>query len=342
MKSIDEAKTRAIQVEESLISIMEKHRLEPILKKSKALEDITTDELSHRMAIYRAARFSLKGVRRLCMPGITPRLKIPNSEEIEHLLNMSNYESPFGDMLEHQITNEAGYITNGEAEEEIPHGVPKIVYYLARAILSLGGLSTAGIFRIAGNNEQLGILRRSLERGEFRILQQETGPSLKENKKKSPKKKNSFFEKENMIPLPINDAHVPATLLKAWFRELEVSLIPEQFYDVSLKAASSEAIANRIAAVKKIISSLPYSHQCTLEFLISFLRIIAGEDGGEGVNATRMNINNLAIVFGPTILRAPASLNDDPIMDIGTAFGNAKLEQAFLTTILSNPQAIFN
>ena len=333
MRSILETKTRITELE----ALLRHGSPQPggFSKRAKNVQD----ELMHKMAIYRASRFAIKGVRRMCMPGVSPRLRIPLDDEIEHLMNMSLYESPFGEALEPQDHDEVEEKTPPFKTSSEHYSIPKIALYLTEAILSLGGLSTPGIFRIAGNNEQLSILRRSLERGEFRPLKQ--GPQSPKGKTaKSPVfKRNGDILCDPGAPLPINDVHVPATLLKTWLRELEVSLIPEHFYDAALKAASISPQVSRVAAIRKMIFSLPQSHRVTLEFLILFLRIIAGED--QGPNETKMNINNLAIVFGPTILRAPASFNSDPGMDIAKAFGNAKLEQAFLTTILTNPAAIF-
>lgn len=293
-------------------------------------DSLPDEDFSHYIAIYRASRFALKGARRLCMPGITPRLKIPSSEETEHLLSMSLYDSPFGENLS---TEEIQYDESGNEVIRIP----EILTYLTRSIILLDGLNTPGLFRIAGNNEQISILRRYLEHQEFPNLKNESVVNpVTRSPGKSSKKKEPLPEQ---IILFVNDAHVPATILKSWLRELEDSVIPESFYHAALAAASLENPIDRINSIKEIVNSIPLSHKTTLEFLVSFLRIIGGED--QGPNNTKMTINNLAIIFGPTLLRAPAVTCNDTLLDISTAFNNAKLEQAFLSTILMNPLEFF-
>ncbi|KAM0683876.1 hypothetical protein MDAP_000613 [Mitosporidium daphniae] len=333
MKSILESKAKVAELQVFLASST------PLGSSSKKSKNVQQEELIHRTAIYRASKFALKGIRRTCMPGVSPRLRIPLAEEIEHLMNMSLYDSPFGESLEQKDVEVKG--PDSPTTNEQPACIPKIAMYLTEAIISLGGLSTPGIFRIAGNNEQLSILRRSLEKGEFRTLYSDAqSPKTQKAKSSSPKRKSNSSLCDSGTPLPVNDVHVPATLLKTWLRELEVSLVPEHFYDAALKAANISSQSEKIAAIKKIVSALPPCHKSTLEFLTLFFRIIAGED--QGPNETKMNVTNLAIVFGPTILRAPASVSSDSAMDIAKAFNNAKLEQLFLTTILSNPTAIFS
>jgi hypothetical protein len=117
------------------------------------------------------------------------------------------------------------------------------------------------------------------------------------------------------------DANIPASLLKLWLRELSEPLIPSQFYDECL------ANVNNPKKAIQIIQQLPPVHQRVLSYLVRFLQIVADPDNQV---KTKMTVNNLAMVFAPNFLRCPSHL------PAHTVFENAKLEQAFLRTLILN------
>lgn len=66
---------------------------------------------------------------------------------------------------------------------------------------------------------------------------------------------------------PVSDAHVPASLLKLWYRELYESLIPDELYQecVQYCADPDRAVA--------IVHRLPEFHRLVLSYLIRFLQV---------------------------------------------------------------------
>ena len=66
---------------------------------------------------------------------------------------------------------------------------------------------------------------------------------------------------------PVSDAHVPASLLKLWYRELYESLIPDELYQdcVQYCADPERAVA--------IVHRLPEFHRLVLSYLIRFLQV---------------------------------------------------------------------
>ncbi len=93
-------------------------------------------------------------------------------------------------------------------------------------------------------------------------------------------------------------AHVVTGACKLYLRELEVPLLP---WDTHQKFLACETITDpavKLATVKELVGNLNAVSQHTLRRLMYHLWDVAGF---EKVN--RMSPNNLAIVFGPTIMR---------------------------------------
>ncbi len=93
-------------------------------------------------------------------------------------------------------------------------------------------------------------------------------------------------------------AHVVTGACKLYLRELEVPLLP---WDTHQRFLACEAIADadvKLATVFELVNQLNAVSQHTLRRLMFHLWEVAGH---EKVN--RMSPNNLAIVFGPTIMR---------------------------------------
>lgn len=68
-------------------------------------------------------------------------------------------------------------------------------------------------------------------------------------------------------PTECSDPHVPASLLKLWYRELESPLIPDDFY-----ADCINNFTNAEAAVA-VVNRLPEINRLVLAYLIRFLQV---------------------------------------------------------------------
>ena len=68
-------------------------------------------------------------------------------------------------------------------------------------------------------------------------------------------------------PMDINDPHVPASLLKLWYRELEEPLIPAEYY--------TDCIENHLnaEAAVLVVNKLPEINRLVLAYLIRFLQV---------------------------------------------------------------------
>lgn len=70
-----------------------------------------------------------------------------------------------------------------------------------------------------------------------------------------------------VLPSDCPDPHIPASLLKLWYRELYEPLIPAQFYETCV-----ENYANADAAIA-IVNQLPDINRLVLCYLIRFLQV---------------------------------------------------------------------
>jgi hypothetical protein len=68
-------------------------------------------------------------------------------------------------------------------------------------------------------------------------------------------------------PTDCPDPHIPASLLKLWYRELHEPLIPAMFYDDCI-----ENFANPDAAIA-VVNRLPEINRMVLAYLIRFLQV---------------------------------------------------------------------
>ncbi|KAJ2804655.1 hypothetical protein H4R20_002418 [Coemansia guatemalensis] len=166
-------------------------------------------------------------------------------------------------------------------------GLPHILECLVARIVELGGDHTEGLFRVSADSDAVAMTRLRIEAG-------------------------------NMDLSHIRDPNVPASLLKEWLRDLAEPLVPESLYERCVCAPNDPDTALGVLAL------IPPTALHVLKYLLHFLARLLHPD----VQArTRMDGSNLALIFGPTLLRNPAS-------DLKDAFMTTSGEQAFVLTLL--------
>lgn len=163
---------------------------------------------------------------------------------------------------------------------------PKVLVFLCKAIEKCNGFHTEGIFRIPCDYQESVKLRIQIEKEEYNI--------------------------ESIL-----DPHVPAGVLKFWFRDLKYPLIIN--YEDAMRASFDGYLP-----VLSIVQNLPESHRNTVMFLVTFLQRMAANE-----SSNKMSINNLSMIFSPSFLRCPS---DDP----KAVLNNAKSEQSFVKILLEN------
>ncbi|XP_078369096.1 rho GTPase-activating protein 24-like isoform X1 [Oculina patagonica] len=143
--------------------------------------------------------------------------------------------------------------------------------------IKANGLLEEGLFRLPGQAKNVAELKDAFNRGEI--------PELECNKA---------------------EVHSVASVLKSYFRELPEPLIPYDYFEVFLTAARCYEMyeGDGVIAIQKQLKTLPRPNYILLAYLCRFLFEVQ-----EHCQQNKMNVRNLAMVFGPNILR---SGSEDP------------------------------
>lgn len=172
-----------------------------------------------------------------------------------------------------------------QAEKYPGRVLPWLETILIDLIISSDGQHTEGLFRVPANPDLLQTARFKLDR--------------------------------DVVPA-VQDAHLPAALLKLWLRSLPEPLLPDSLYSRCLVSCDQPEEACRI------VELLPSINRLVLAKLLDLLQLLA-ED--ETVKHTKMDVCNLAMVMAPNILRCGS---DDPRV----MFDNTRREMTFIKTLI--------
>ncbi|XP_043945772.1 rho GTPase-activating protein 21 isoform X2 [Protopterus annectens] len=144
------------------------------------------------------------------------------------------------------------------------------------------GLEYTGIYRVPGNNSAISSMQEELNRGIAEV-------DIQDDKWR--------------------DLNVISSLLKSFFRKLPEPLFTNERYADFIEANRKEDPAERLKSLKRLIHDLPEHHYETLKFLSTHLKTVA-----ENSEKNKMEPRNLAIVFGPTLVRT----SEDNMTDMVT------------------------
>ncbi|KAI9337364.1 hypothetical protein DFJ73DRAFT_849162 [Zopfochytrium polystomum] len=222
------------------------------------------------------AKHAHRSLARICKAG--PRGKTPVLAEIERAQEAPFQAVLFGETLEEimRVQHEAEIeeaVQSGQPADSVRHlAVPKILLFLADAVLKLNGCQTEGIFRVPGDIDMVNDLRVRVEKGNFDLA-------------------------------GISDPNVPSSLLKLWLRELADPLIPSDKYDLCIAVGHQEGSAKAGQAAVDILKSVPEINRKVALYVIKFLKVVADPANH---SYTRMTTANIAMVFAPNFLRCPS------------------------------------
>ena len=157
--------------------------------------------------------------------------------------------------------------------------IPKFVKLCIQAI-EAKDLKSDGIYRVCGNLSQVQRIRFQVNQDNY------TGISNEE------------------------DVHVLTGLLKMFFRDMKEPLLPCALFEGLIKSVSIGDKKERIESVSKSMKELKPANYDTLKFLLQHLLRVK-----ELSDDNRMHIQNLAIVFGPTLMWAESEKIPDKKKD---------------------------
>ncbi|XP_025093791.1 uncharacterized protein LOC112563732 isoform X4 [Pomacea canaliculata] len=155
--------------------------------------------------------------------------------------------------------------------------VPLIVELCTR-IVEARGLEVVGVYRVPGNSVAVGHMQEELNRG---------------------------IENLNMDNDKWLDVNVVSSLLKAFFRKLPEPLVTTALYDKFIEANRNQNPEKRMLKLKRLLHTLPEQHYETFKHLAEHLSRVAAHG-----HINKMDARNLAIMFGPTLIR---KVEDDTV-----------------------------
>ncbi|CAL1535833.1 unnamed protein product [Lymnaea stagnalis] len=147
------------------------------------------------------------------------------------------------------------------------NNVPKFVHACIAAV-EKKGLSHDGLYRISGNMAEIQRLRCAVDKDDSYNLYDEQW-----------------------------DIHVLTGALKLFFRELKEPVFPFNMYNKFLDAIKKELKTEKLSLFKAAVADLPRCNYHTLKELFQHLHKVV-----EVSHRNRMQTQNIAIVFGPTLL----------------------------------------
>ncbi|XP_053173480.1 rho GTPase-activating protein 4 isoform X1 [Scomber japonicus] len=153
--------------------------------------------------------------------------------------------------------------------------IPVVVESCIRFI-NLHGLHHEGIFRVPGSQREVNLIRDAFERGEDPLSDSEC------------------------------DLDSVAGVLKLYFRGLEPPLFPYDSYSQLLECVQTEALTEKAAEIKAIVSTFPRPLLIVMRYLFAFLNHVS-----QYSDENMMQPYNLAVCFGPSLLRGVES--DDAV-----------------------------
>ncbi|XP_050953704.1 rho GTPase-activating protein 21 isoform X2 [Labeo rohita] len=149
--------------------------------------------------------------------------------------------------------------------------VPLIVEVCCK-LVEERGLEYTGIYRVPGNNAAISIMQEELNNKGMGDI------DIQDDKWK--------------------DLNVISSLLKSFFRKLPEPLFTNEKYADFIDGNRIEDPVERLKVLKRLLHELPDHHYETLKFLSAHLKTVA-----ENSEKNKMEPRNLAIVFGPTLVR---------------------------------------
>eukprot|EP01135_Chromosphaera_perkinsii_P006045 Nk52_evm5s385 gene=Nk52_evmTU5s385 len=160
-----------------------------------------------------------------------------------------------------------------------PFGIPLLVYSCVEYIERNDLLDSMGIYRLSGNASVIQKL------------------ALDFNAECSCGKSN-----QELHFLKNEEVNAVAGLLKRFFREQEDCLFTAEYYSTFIAMNDISDYDSRLIGLKNLLYTLPELNLKTLAYLMKHLKRIS-----ERKDVNKMGPNNIAIVFGPTLLHPPES-----------------------------------
>ncbi|KAG7239327.1 hypothetical protein INR49_029292 [Caranx melampygus] len=164
------------------------------------------------------------------------------------------------------------------------------------------GLQSEGLYRISGFSELIEDVKLAFDRD---------------------------GEKADISSSSYEDINIITGALKLYFRELPIPLITYDAYPRFIETAKITDPEKRLESLHEALKLLPPAHCETLRYLMAHLKRVT-----EYEKENLMSSENLGIVFGPTLMRAPD-------LDAMTALNDIRYQRLVVETLITNEDVLF-
>ncbi|KAE8281220.1 SLIT-ROBO Rho GTPase-activating protein 1 [Larimichthys crocea] len=173
------------------------------------------------------------------------------------------------------LTTSRGRKNSHSKHQDSTKAIPLLVESCIRYI-NLHGLQHQGIFRVSGSQVEVNDIKNSFERGNDPLIDEESN----------------------------HDINSVAGVLKLYFRGLENPLFPKERFNDLISCVRIENMYERAQCIRKILLGVPRATLVVMRYLFAFLNHLS-----QYSDENMMDAGNLAIVFGPTLLPTPDTLD---------------------------------
>uniref|UniRef100_A0AAG5D1F2 Uncharacterized protein n=1 Tax=Anopheles atroparvus TaxID=41427 RepID=A0AAG5D1F2_ANOAO len=167
--------------------------------------------------------------------------------------------------------------------------IPFIVSACVREV-ERRGMTEVGIYRVSGSASDVAKLKKSFE--------------------------TNAYEAEQLLKEV--DIHSVTGILKSYLRDLPEALFTDQYYPKFFEVFnrhSNLSEATRIQELQRIFVELPQPNKATINLLLDHLMRVHQQE-----IENKMSLHNLAMVFGPTLLRpGPTATKQKDLLESSTA-----------------------
>uniref|UniRef100_A0A672QP59 N-chimaerin n=2 Tax=Sinocyclocheilus grahami TaxID=75366 RepID=A0A672QP59_SINGR len=136
-------------------------------------------------------------------------------------------------------------------------------------------------------------------------------------------------EKADISVSVYEDINVITGALKLYFRDLPIPIITYDAYPRVMEAAKLTDPDERLEALHEALKQMPPAHCETLRYLMAHLKRVTQNE-----KDNLMNAENLGIVFGPTLMRAPD-------LDAMTALNDIRYQRQVVELLIKNEDILF-
>ncbi|MFT7799553.1 N-chimaerin [Arapaima gigas] len=136
-------------------------------------------------------------------------------------------------------------------------------------------------------------------------------------------------EKADISVNVYEDINIITGALKLYFRDLPIPVITYDAYPRFIEAAKLTDPDERLEALHEALKLLPPAHCETLRYLMAHLKRVTQHE-----KDNLMNAENLGIVFGPTLMRAPD-------LDAMTALNDIRYQRQVVESLIKNEDILF-